>query len=141
MNQKIKFPIYVLSEEPEEIDGLVLIGDQVVDDKNMSGATIGMRRLQTPMKSIYPLRYQVDDEVGMMKHRGKHFIDTNGVEDEETFKIMYYNPPRNKSSLQDGLISANAFEKGDVEAKMKDKVRRRNAMTIEVQGAVVLTKQ
>ena len=48
MNQKIKFPIYVLSEEPEEIDGLVLIGDQVVDDKNMSGATIGMRRLQTP---------------------------------------------------------------------------------------------
>ena len=32
-------------------------------------------------------------------------------------------------------------EKGDVEAKMKDKVRRRNAMTIEVQGAVVLTKQ
>ena len=78
MNQKIKFPIYVLSEEPEEIDGLMLIGDQVVDDKNMSGATIGMRRLQTPMKSIYPLRYQVDDEVGMMKHRGKHFIDTNG---------------------------------------------------------------
>ena len=71
----------------------------------------------------------------------KNFIDTNGVEDEETFKIMYYNPPRNKSSLQDGLISANAFEKGDVEAKMKDKVRRRNAMTIEVQGAVVLTKQ
>ena len=56
--KKINFPIYVLSEEPEEIDGLVLIGDQVVDDKNMSGKTIGMRRLQTPMKSIYPLRYQ-----------------------------------------------------------------------------------
>ena len=71
----------------------------------------------------------------------RNFIDTTGVDDEENFKIMYYNPPRNKSSLQDGLISANAFEKGDVEAKMKDKVRRRNAMTIEVQGAVILTKQ
>ena len=71
----------------------------------------------------------------------KNFIDTTGVDDEENYKLMYYNPPRNKSSLQDGLISANAFEKGDVEAKMKDKVRRRNAMTIEVQGAVVLTKQ
>ena len=71
----------------------------------------------------------------------KNFIDTTGVDDEDNFKIMYYNPPRNKSSLQDGLISANAFEKGDVEAKMKDKVRRRNAMTIEVQGAVILTKQ
>ena len=71
----------------------------------------------------------------------RNFIDTNGVEDENSFKIMYYNPPRNKTSLQDGFLSASAFEKGDVEAKMKDKVRRRNAMTIEVQGAVVLTKQ
>ena len=71
----------------------------------------------------------------------RNFIDTNGVEDENSFKIMYYNPPRNKTSLHDGLLSASAFEKGDVEAKMKDKVRRRNAMTIEVQGAVVLTKQ
>ena len=71
----------------------------------------------------------------------RNFIDTNGVEDENSFKIMYYNPPRNKTSLQDGFLSASAFEKGDGEAKMKDKVRRRNAMTIEVQGAVVLTKQ
>ena len=69
----------------------------------------------------------------------RNFIDTNGVEDENSFKIMYYNPPRNKTSLQDGFLSASAFEKGDVEAKMRDKVRRRNAMTIEVQGAVVLT--
>ena len=71
----------------------------------------------------------------------RNFIDTTGVDDENSFKIMYYNPPRNKTSLQDGFLSASAFEKGDVEAKMKDKVRRRNAMTIEVQGAVVLTKQ
>ena len=71
----------------------------------------------------------------------RNFIDTTGVDDENSFKIMYYNPPRNKTSLQDGFLSASAFEKGDVEIKMKDKVRRRNAMTIEVQGAVVLTKQ
>ena len=69
----------------------------------------------------------------------RNFIDTNGVDDENSFKIMYYNPPRNKTSLQDGFLSASAFEKGDVEIKMKDKVRRRNAMTIEVQGSVVLT--
>ena len=71
----------------------------------------------------------------------RNFIDTNGVEDENSFKIMYYNPPRNKTSLQDRFISSNAFEKGNIETKMKDKVRRRNAMTIEVQGAVVITKQ
>ena len=71
----------------------------------------------------------------------RNFIDTTGVDDENSFKIMYYNPPRSKTSLQDGFLSSTAFEKGDVEAKMKDKVRRRNAMTIEVQGAVILTKQ
>ena len=76
---KIQYPIYIINEEPEEIDGLLLIGDQVIDDKNMPGKTLGMRRLQTPMKSKYPLRYQIDDEVGMMKHRGKHFIDSDGV--------------------------------------------------------------
>lgn len=76
---KIQYPIYIISEEPEEIDGLLLIGDQVVDDKNMPGKTLGMRRLQTPMQSKYPLRYQLDDEVAMMKHRGKHFIDSNGI--------------------------------------------------------------
>ncbi len=69
----------------------------------------------------------------------RNFIDTTGVDDENSFKIMYYNPPRNKTSLQDGFLSASAFEKGDVETKMKDKVKRRNAMTIEVQGSVVLT--
>ena len=90
--QKIRFPIYVINEEPEEIDGLVIIGDQVVDDKNMDGSSIGIRRLQTPMKSIYPLRYQIDDEVGMMKHRGKHFIDTNGV--------YWYDEKNNNSSIK-----------------------------------------
>ena len=71
----------------------------------------------------------------------RNFIDTTGVDDENSFKIMYYNPPRNKTSLQDGFLSASAFEKGDIETKMKDKVKRRNALTIEVQGAVILTKQ
>ena len=71
----------------------------------------------------------------------RNFIDTTGVDDENSFKIMYYNPPRNKTSLQDGFISANAFEKGDIETKMKDKVKRNNALTIEVQGAVILTKK
>ena len=29
----------------------------------------------------------------------------------------------------------------DIETKMKDKVKRNNALTIEVQGAVILTKK
>ena len=69
----IKFPAYILSEEPEEIDGLLIIADQIVDDRNMSGETLGMRRLQSPMKSIYPLRYQIHDEVGM-----RHYYEAWG---------------------------------------------------------------
>lgn len=90
----IRFPAYILSEEPEEIDGLLIIQDQVVDDRNMTGETLGIRRLQTPMKSLYPLRYMIDDEVGMLKHRGKHFIDTNGVywynEKTKTAALKYH---------------------------------------------------
>ena len=47
----------------------------------------------------------------------RNFIDTSGVEDENSFKIMYYNPPRNKTSLQDGFLSASAFEKDDIDEK------------------------
>jgi hypothetical protein len=74
----IKYPVYVIHEEPEEQDNLLWLNDQVIDDRNMLGETLGIRRLQTPMKSIYPLKYQCDDEVAMLKHRGKHFVDSNG---------------------------------------------------------------
>ena len=74
-----KFPMYVLSEEPELVDGLVWINDEVVDDRNMLGKTIGHRRLQTPMKSLYPLHRQINEPSNVYKHRGKHFIDTEGT--------------------------------------------------------------
>ena len=64
----IKFPAYVIHEEPEEIDGILWLEDQVIDDKNMLGETLGIRRLQTPMKSLYPLKYLIEDEVSMMPH-------------------------------------------------------------------------
>ena len=43
--------------------------------------------------------------------------------------------------MQDGLFSSNIFEKENIENKMIDKVRRRNNLTVEIQGAVILTKQ
>lgn len=73
------FPLYVLTEEPEVIDGLVWINDEVVDDRNMLGETLGMRRLQTPMKSLYSLHRQIDEPRNVYRHRGKHFIDSNGT--------------------------------------------------------------
>ena len=49
LNSKmIRFPAYILSEEPEEIDGLLIIADQVVDDRNMSGADSRHEKITKP---------------------------------------------------------------------------------------------
>ena len=79
--RRITWPVFVIHAEPEVIDGIVWIEDQVVDDTNMLGETLGERRLQTPMKSIYPLRYMIEDEIAMNKHRGKLFIDSLDVDE------------------------------------------------------------
>ena len=71
----------------------------------------------------------------------RNFISVSGIEDEDSYKIMYYSPPRNETSMQDGFISSNIFEKENMEDKLLESVRRRNNMTIEVQGSVILTKQ
>jgi len=74
-----EFPLYVVhTDEVIEADGILWIEDQVLDDKNMSGETLGKRRLQTPMKSLYPLRYMINDEIELIKHQGKFFIDSKG---------------------------------------------------------------
>lgn len=75
----MKFPLYVLhSDEVEFKDGLLFCDTQIVDDTNMKGKTLGVRRLQTPHKNLYPLRYMIESYSGLMKHRGKWFVDTNG---------------------------------------------------------------
>ena len=59
---ELQFPIYVIhSDNVELIDGIIWLDDQVLDDKNMKGDTLGLRRLQSPMKSIYPLKYMIKD--------------------------------------------------------------------------------
>ena len=70
------------------------------------------------------------------------FSDTSGVDDEMDFKVTFKYPPSNdKPSLQDGFVSNVAFEKGNMEKKLTEKVRRDNNLTVEIQGAVILTKK
>tara|TARA_B100001939_G_scaffold256708_1_gene223633 strand:- start:17 stop:511 length:495 start_codon:yes stop_codon:yes gene_type:complete len=89
------FPIFVLhSDNVELLDGILWLDDQVLDDKNMKGRSLGIRRLQSPMKSLYPLRYMISDEIGLMKHRAKTFIDNAGrvfnYEKTEKVDIVYH---------------------------------------------------
>ena len=70
------------------------------------------------------------------------FSDNSGVEDEYTYKLSFVYPPKeNKKTLQDGFISDLAFEKENVEEKLKEKVRRSNNLTVEIQGAVIVTSK
>lgn len=76
---KIVFPIYVLhTDEVEKQDGLLFCDTQIVDDRNVKGTTIGQRRLQSPHKNLYPLKFMLTDFRGMILHRGENYIDTIG---------------------------------------------------------------
>ena len=70
------------------------------------------------------------------------FSDTTGVDDETDFKLsLRYPPTENKPNLQDGFISNVAFEEANMKDKLVQKVRRDNNLTVEIQGAVILTKK
>lgn len=67
--------------------------------------------------------------------------DNSGVDDELTSKLTYIYPPREDGkSMQDGF-SNNAFEKENVQKKLKDKVNRNNNLTVEVQGSIIVTSK
>ena len=69
------------------------------------------------------------------------YSDNDAVDDELTYKLTYNYPPRSDGkSMQDGL-SKLAFEKQNMEAKLKDKVKRDNNIVIEIQGSVIITSK
>ena len=68
--------------------------------------------------------------------------NTEGVESTNTYRLSFIYPPRNnRPTMLDGFYTEEEFVKENVEAKLKDKVRRNNNLVIEVQGAVIITKQ
>ena len=77
--QAIEFPVYLLPHEDWSFsDGLMFMEGLVVDDRNMDGATIGVRRLQTTYPNLWPLKRHVDTLQGVLKQSTKCFIDTKG---------------------------------------------------------------
>ena len=67
--------------------------------------------------------------------------DNSGVDDEFTAKLTYIYPPREDGkSMQDGFSNV-AFEKENVQKKLKEKVKRNNNLTVEVQGSIIVTSK
>ena len=64
-----------------------------------------------------------------------------GVEDIYKAEILLTYPPReNIRTMQDGKSNV-AFEKENMQAKLTEKVRRNNNLTVEIQGAVIVTSK
>jgi hypothetical protein len=75
----INFPIFPIpSDEITWEDGLVRIEEKVVDDLNMIGNTVGLRRLQTPHK-LYKLGKCCESVMDFFHIKGaKAYIDNFG---------------------------------------------------------------
>ena len=89
----IQFPVYLLpSSDWEVVDGLLLMEGKILDDRNMLGATLGVRRLQTEF-ALFPLPTLVWDIVGLIKQRTNYFIDSAGApfiyEKTKTVSLKY----------------------------------------------------
>lgn len=92
---KVRFPVYAMTSDDWHItDGLLFLEGKILDDRNMPGDTLGIRRLQTPHKTLVRLAHQIDDMRGLLKSNQKTFIDTNGIpfiyEKTEFCKLKYY---------------------------------------------------
>ena len=59
---KVRFPVYAMKSDDWHItDGLLFLEGKILDDRNMPGDTLGIRRLQTPHKALVRLAHQIDD--------------------------------------------------------------------------------
>ena len=64
-----------------------------------------------------------------------------GVDDVLEAELLFVYPPRENIRTMDEGLSDVAFEKEDMQAKLNEKVRRNNDLTIEIQGSVIITSQ
>ena len=75
----ITFPVFLLpSGNWEEYDGLLFLDNNVLDDRNQTGETLGARRMQTPHRNLHFLKHMVAHPNGLVKQRTKYFIDNSG---------------------------------------------------------------
>ena len=89
--------------------------------------------------NIYSLELDVTNSVEVVASLDKSSL--NGVDDETSLNINYIYPPKEKSMVMSDGLSNDMFEKRNMEQKLKEKVRRRNKMAMEIQGSVILTRK
>ena len=67
--------------------------------------------------------------------------DKKGLEDEWYARVMFVYPPRSGPSLQDGFISATAWnEEKDMSGELLTKVKRNNKIVVEFKGNATISR-
>jgi len=89
--------------------------------------------------NIYSLELDVTNSVEVVTSLDQSSLAA--VDDEFSLSINYTYPPKEKSMAMTDGLSNDMFEKGNMEQKLKEKVRRRNKLVMEIQGSVVLTRK
>jgi len=89
--------------------------------------------------NIYSLELDVTNSVEVVGSLDKSSL--NGVDDETSLSINYVYPPKEKSMVMSDGLSNDMFEKRNMEQELKEKVRRRNKLVMEIQGSVVMTRK
>ena len=77
----IKFPVYALgSTDWYRQDGVLFIDSgEVLDDKNMPGESLGIRRIQCGRKDLHRLKKAYLSFHDMLQSKKSTFIDSNGT--------------------------------------------------------------
>ena len=72
----------------------------------------------------------------------KDVSSVDGQDHVNNYKLTFIHPPRNNQpSLLDGAIAQEAFVKKNMQAALKNKVRRNNNLAVEIQGSVIITSK
>jgi hypothetical protein len=79
--KKVQFPVYALpSSDWYRQDGVLFIDDgKVLDDTNMPGATLGVRRLQCGRTDLCKIKRAYTDFSAMLQSKRRTLIDSRGV--------------------------------------------------------------
>ena len=78
--QNLKFPLYrIPSDNWDVIDGIVFVDGAPVDDLNMKGESIGLRRMQSGRSDYLKLKKPLFLVGDLIKDRGRHYISSCGV--------------------------------------------------------------
>ena len=94
---------------------------------------------QNQKGNIYSLELDVTNSVEIVASLDQS--DLNGIDDETSININFVYPPKDKIMVMSDGLSNEMFEKRNMEEKLKEKVKRRNKLVMEIQGSVVVTKK